>query len=129
MKCPTEFTGMNSFAPGPKKSEVICPVCGKAFVPAIEHAYYIKENRKELVCTYTCMRKWDKGEVKEFKTKKTKSRRYKAIRIVETGETFNSAKECAYHLNAGLSNVYKTLCEGGTCHGFHIEVVEEGEDK
>lgn len=45
-----------------------CPVCGKEFAPAIEHAWKIKtknskgqwtQNKKK-VCSYHCMRKWEK---------------------------------------------------------------------
>ena len=123
----TEFTGMNNFVSGSLKGEITCPICGKTFAPAPEHAYYIKNNRSTLVCTYTCMRKWDKGEVKELKTRKIKPRRYKGVRIVETGEIFNNARECANHLNSGISSVYKAICQKVTCHGFHIEAIEEGE--
>ena len=121
------FNTMNAFYHSENEARKTCPVCGKAFAPAPEHAYYIKNNRSILVCSYTCMRKWDKGEVKELKTMKIKAKRYKTIRIVETGETFNSPKECANYLNAGFSSVYKALYEGVTCHGVHIEAVEEGE--
>lgn len=47
-----------------------CPICNKRFVPAPEHAYKIgsgyKDVRKDkyannirLVCSYSCMRKWE----------------------------------------------------------------------
>lgn len=38
---------------------VVCPICGKSFVPAPEHAWDIDYGRK-LVCSYTCMRVWEK---------------------------------------------------------------------
>lgn len=31
----------------------ICPVCGKRFVPAVEHIYRTGD-KSRLVCTYTC---------------------------------------------------------------------------
>ena len=38
-----------------------CPVCGKMFTPAPEHALKIGEAfSSEKVCSYSCMRKWEK---------------------------------------------------------------------
>lgn len=38
-----------------------CPICGKGFHPAPEHAWKIgPEQTGPLVCSYTCMRKWEK---------------------------------------------------------------------
>ena len=34
--------------------EKTCPVCGKNFIPAIQHIYRVKG---KLVCTWTCMLK------------------------------------------------------------------------
>lgn len=46
-----------------------CPICGKEFLPAIEHAWkiVIREygepgGRILKVCSYTCMRKWEKEQ-------------------------------------------------------------------
>jgi hypothetical protein len=125
----TGFINMGGFSPKYNKKEIRCPVCGEMFRPAAEHSYTIGRERSKLVCTYSCMRKWEKGYVKELKTQETKPRRYKAVRVVETGETFNGAKECANHLNAALSSVYKAILKGATCHGLHIEAVEEGDTK
>lgn len=121
------FNTMNSFYHSENEARMTCPVCGKNFNPAPEHAYHIKRGYKNLVCSYSCMRKWEKGEVKGLKAQETKSRRYKTVRIVETGEIFNSAKECANHLNATPSSVYKSILHGASCHGLHIEAVKEGE--
>lgn len=121
------FNTMNSFYHSENEARTICPICGKKFNPAPEHAYYIKKNRKLLVCSYSCMRKWEKGEVKAYKEQKVKPKRYKTVRVVETGEIFNNAKDCAYHLNAPLSCVYKALLHGATCHGLHIEAVGVGD--
>ncbi len=43
-----------------------CPVCGKNFIPAPEHAYKIRvgKGRSSLVCTYSCMLKWRKKHEK-----------------------------------------------------------------
>lgn len=49
-----------------------------------------------------------------------------SIRIVETGETFDTRTQCAQHLGVGISTV--SLCLSGrtkTCKGYHLEVVEE----
>lgn len=55
---------------------VTCPICGKKFIPAPEHAWKIgkinlfknensnQEDRNKLVCTYSCMRKWEKENLK-----------------------------------------------------------------
>ncbi len=46
----------------------VCPVCGKKFAAAVEHVYKIGTGHdKELVCSYTCMRNWQK----EQESKKT----------------------------------------------------------
>lgn len=38
-----------------------CPICKKYFYPAPLHAYKIGySDRPELVCTYHCMRAWEK---------------------------------------------------------------------
>lgn len=47
-----------------------CPICAKEFVPAPEHAWKIgtdKQNR--LVCSYTCMRKWERENYGEKRRK------------------------------------------------------------
>jgi hypothetical protein len=42
-------------------SEKKCPVCGKKFHPMPDHALRIGgEDSRQLVCTYSCMRKWEK---------------------------------------------------------------------
>lgn len=61
-----------------------CPICGKGFIPAPEHAwkighitsYAIKNRRDDAyqrnVCSYTCMRKWEREEEAKIKAKKAK---------------------------------------------------------
>ena len=109
------------------EKQITCPVCGELFAPAEEHSYYIEHNKRKLVCTYTCMRKWEKGEVKRLFAPKPKNRKYGDIRIVETGETFKSIGECAVHLKAAYSGVLRALQRGYICKGYHIEEVREGE--
>lgn len=49
-----------------KQQERACPVCGKRFSPAIEHAWTIGKRTgkvKKYVCSYTCMRAWERGEL------------------------------------------------------------------
>lgn len=51
--------------------ERICPICGKNFIPAPYHAWKVGCNAEDdlldvygngkLVCTYSCMRKWEKS--------------------------------------------------------------------
>ena len=42
-----------NYAQGVGFVSVKCPICGKMFVPAPEHAYHTY-NGKKLVCSYTC---------------------------------------------------------------------------
>lgn len=55
-----------------------CPICGKQFSPASEHAWLIgseytydtsRECRNIPVCTYSCMRKWEKDQEEKCETK------------------------------------------------------------
>lgn len=140
MKCSTNFISMSGFVSSNDKGEIECPVCGKMFKAADEHSYKIGKNRNKLVCTYSCMRKWEKGEVKKPKRtpKKTTSRtpttrQYnpregKAVRIVETGEVFPSAYACGKHLDTYGSNIRYALKTGNGFNGYHFERVKEGEN-
>ncbi len=48
-----------------KQKERRCPVCGKVFRPAPEHVWKIgKDRENNYVCTYTCMRRVERGEVR-----------------------------------------------------------------
>ena len=39
-----------------------CPVCGKEFLPASQHYWRIGSRKGfKLVCSYTCMRQWEKN--------------------------------------------------------------------
>ena len=41
--------------------KIKCPICGKEFHPEPEHAWKIGNDKKgKTVCSYTCMRKWEK---------------------------------------------------------------------
>lgn len=46
----------------------VCPICGKKFIPAAQHAWCIggwdsvHGERNQRVCSYTCMRKWEKEQ-------------------------------------------------------------------
>lgn len=54
-------------------------------------------------------------------------RRYaKKVRVVETGDIYESARDCAESLNSTLDSVYKTL-RGNlkTLHGLHLEYVSD----
>ena len=52
-----------------------CPVCGKMYFPAGEHAWRIGEygERGKRVCSYSCMRKWEKEH--HYKTRDETARR------------------------------------------------------
>ncbi len=42
-------------------AERACPICGKMFYPLPDHALKIgNEGSRKLVCSYSCMRKWEK---------------------------------------------------------------------
>lgn len=51
-----------------------CPVCGEEFIPAPEHIYNIKPpNRpRKLVCSYHCMRAWEKEKERKKNAKMDK---------------------------------------------------------
>ena len=49
--------------------EMICPICGKSFIPGAQHIYKSEIDGK-LVCTWSCMLESEK------KNKKLKSKRY-----------------------------------------------------
>jgi hypothetical protein len=43
-----------------------CPICGKKFIAAPYHGWIIKETEKRRgtkVCSYSCMRKWEKENI------------------------------------------------------------------
>lgn len=70
--------------------ELTCPVCGKTFVPAPEHAY--KVDRKT-VCSYHCLCDWikkngkDKAYTQKNGRKYTKEFKAEAVRmVVEDGK-------------------------------------------
>lgn len=52
------------------------------------------------------------------------------VRIVETGETFNSVKECGEHFGVRPTNISRVLTgdrKGQRIHGCHLEYVEKEE--
>ncbi len=49
--------------------EMICPICGKSFIPGAQHIYKSEIDGK-LVCTWSCMLE------SERKNKKLKCKRY-----------------------------------------------------
>lgn len=61
-----------------------CPICGKSFIPAPEHSWAIGnwggEHRDELVCSYTCMRVWEKKRMQKDKEKKALRDKRKTVR-------------------------------------------------
>ena len=64
-----EFTTMNNFSSVNNKGAIKCPVCEKMFKAAPEHAYHIGADRKKLVCSYSCVRKWEKEQETRRKKK------------------------------------------------------------
>ena len=121
------FNSMSHFVSDSESGKMQCPVCGKMFKPAPEHAYYIGKNRNNYCCSYTCMRNNEK-----YNTIMNVSRKRKqgiSVRIAETGETFASINECAKHLDIHYALVYRALMASATCKGYHIEAVEEGDEE
>ena len=58
-----------------------CPICGKNFVPAPYHHWKIKKKKSkgvkwENVCSYSCMRVWEK-EVEKEEAKKEEEKKKK----------------------------------------------------
>lgn len=49
--------------------------------------------------------------------------RRRAVRIVETGEVFESIRECAKYLGVDGSCISWALRHSGTYHGYHLEYV------
>lgn len=44
-------------------TERACPICGKMFHPMPDHSLRIGgEDSRQLVCSYTCMRNWEKEQ-------------------------------------------------------------------
>lgn len=101
----------------------MCPVCGKNFLPAAQHGWKIGEGSKErLVCTYSCQRKYEKASEKKKTTILEVKRNRQAVRVVETGEVFESVEACANHFNTSKTCIYKCF-RGGTYKKMHIERV------
>lgn len=98
-----------------------CPVCGCDFLPAAQHSYKIKRgSREEVVCTYSCQRKWEKSEPGKRKRKKQTQIKGIAVRVIETGEVFESVAACAAHFNCSRTSIYKCL-KGNTYNDYHME--------
>jgi DNA-directed RNA polymerase specialized sigma subunit len=74
-----------------------CPICGKKFIPAPEHRWQIGqwgvETRHENVCSYTCMRKWEKEQEAKAKTK----------------EHANKSRKCPKYTKKSLELIYSRL--------------------
>lgn len=44
----------------------ICPICGKKFIPAVNHIYKVYVGRTyKKVCSWSCQRKWEKQNDKD----------------------------------------------------------------
>ncbi len=101
----------------------VCPICNKEFRPE----YYARwgwvigtESAPIPVCSYKCQRQWEKNP--EAKKRKPAPKRI-AVRIVETGEVFDSVQDCASYFNASTSTLYRCMRKGITYNRMHIERV------
>ena len=58
-----------------------CPICGKRYLPAPEHYYkigsgeYDMDTRNRPVCSYSCMRKWEKEQEAKRKARRERARK------------------------------------------------------
>lgn len=63
-----------------------CPICGKKFIPAPEHYWKIGtsaegiDTRTKNVCSYSCMRKWEKEQLEKRKIRRDHAKRSKEKR-------------------------------------------------
>ena len=67
------------------KTMSVCPVCGKEYVQMPQHMWKIGNwdgitgERNIRVCSYSCMRKWEKEQMENEKKKKhNRSSRYES---------------------------------------------------
>ncbi len=100
-----------------------CPICGKEFLPAGQHYWKIGDipSKEQLVCTYSCMRKWEKLPKKKRKLKA--NNKAVEVRVVETGQIFGSIEECAEALNVSDKTIRNCIYYYRTAKGMHIEKV------
>ena len=101
-----------------------CPVCKEEFLPAGQHSWMIGDipSKQELVCTYPCMRKWETDPSRKKKKRCTNGKKIK-VRVIETGEVFDSMQECAEALGASATTVHRCLYKHRSYNGLHIEKV------
>lgn len=97
--------------------ESICPECGKVFYPEYMLRWGWKNPKGENVCSYSCQRKSEKNPKAMRKPCKT------SVRIIETGEIFQSITACANSLNVRVPNLRYYIERGKPFRGFHIERV------
>lgn len=102
-----------------------CPVCGKEFLPAGQHSWKIGNSfsKQELVCTYSCMRKWEKNPKKRSRVCENGNKI--KVRVIETGEVFDSITKCAKKLKTSTSSIHHCIYNGRTARGLHVEKVKE----
>lgn len=100
-------------------NEEICPVCGETYRPAPEHAYRVGNGEGKLVCSYNCQREWEKNP----KTFTTKERKWVKVyvKVIETGEIFDSIKDCANRFKTSTTTIHRCMDHGKTYKGFHFE--------
>ena len=59
-------------------ASITCPICGKVFIPAVEHVWAIgdweQDVRNDLVCSYSCMRKWEKAQENKHRQRKNRQK-------------------------------------------------------
>lgn len=136
------FTTMNNFSSASNKGAIKCPVCGEMFKPAPEHAYKIGKNKKRLVCSYGCMRKWGKEKTEKRTQQKQKTpapidnklgEKIRTLRLArgltqkELGEKLiKPTKEvCLYEKGHRKPNK-KTLAEIAEILGVSVDVFKGG---
>lgn len=122
-------TKMTGFATSSGLGERECPICGKPFSPTVQHVYKAgKSANRKFVCSYTCMRNWEKNPelLKKAPTQKGKYGNNRiSVRVVETGEVFDTISDCATTLGISKSSVHRCIYYGDKVKGLHIEKVQK----
>lgn len=123
------ITKMSGFATSSGLGERECPICGKPFSPTVQHIYKAgKAANRKFVCSYTCQRAWEKNPdvlKKGIKKRRSEGNNKVAVRVVETGEVFDSILACAKGLGISTNSVHHCIYYGKTSKGLHIEKVQK----
>lgn len=99
--------------------EKTCPECSKVFYPEYLLKWGWKNPKDEPVCSYTCQRKSEKKHYSRSIKKPCKT----TVRIIETGEIFQSITACANSFDVKVMTLRYYIDKGKPFRGLHIERV------